>query len=182
MALATKDWVAAFQAADRAIWRQAAAEVLTIGIISVLPLVLAGVARYFTAMFYTPEAPNDFVAVIWGAIASGQLLFYALSFVATIIYYSCGDITRDFPLRLLYVVISFLFGVLVVLFIGINPSGEKLAVGPISILSIIIYLVSAFMYWTVAVFKEIDPPDYDKSLREGEDAVASDLQTLRSQQ
>jgi hypothetical protein len=67
------------------------------------------------------------------------------------------------------------------LIIGLNPTLESLGVLPVYIVSIVIYILSAVLYLLILIFKELEPPDFDSALREGEDHLVAELQNRRGQ-
>jgi hypothetical protein len=182
MAVRSKDWIAAFWKSDRALWHEASAEVFTVGLISIFPLIFAGIASYFIVAINTPEAPNHFGNKIWQTIASGQLLFYAISAIATVIFYASRDFKKNFPLRLHYMILSLLFVIFAATIIGIDPTLQKLSIAQITWTSIGIYAVSTAMYWTILIFRSIDPDDFDASLRASEAETRDELRALRQSQ
>lgn len=182
MAVRARDWFSAFAQVDKAVWLEATEEVATISIVSLFPLLLAGVGTYLAKAVNAPGVANDFGAAIWATISSGQLVFYAISAVATVMYYASRDFKRNFPLRLYYIVISLAFCIFAALLIGIDPTLRKLNVPEITWTSILIYVIASLLYWTICVFRSIDPADYDQSLREGEEQTTDDLRTLREGQ
>lgn len=181
MAVRSRDWFAAFAKVDKAVWWDATEEVATISLVSLFPLLLAGVGTYLGIAVNTPSAPNDFGGSLWATVSSGQLVFYGISAVATVLYYASRDFKRNFPLRLYYIVISFAFCIFAALLIGIDPTLQKLNVPAITWASIFIYVIASLLYWTICVFRAIDPADYDQSLRDSEEQVAEDLRTLRGE-
>ena len=179
MAVKAQDWFKAFWDADRQIWKEAAEEVISIGFISIVPLLFAGLAADMAGLINPAEMNPPFGSRIWQTISSGQLLFYAISFIATIVYYSSRDFKKNFPIRLYYILISIAVCAFAVMLIALDPSLEKLQIPAISITSFVVYFLCAAMYWTITVFKELDPADYYDTMRTGEASALESLENRR---
>ena len=172
------DWIRALKTLDpERIWT-AGFEVLVIGAISLAPLVLAAIGSHVSAAINgglgVPLATS-----LARAILSGQLLFYAMSFVGSIVWHSSRDPVRPFPLRIWFIFFSFCFAMICALTIGVDPSLEKLSVPFVYYTSVVVYILSAFMYFIILVFRSMEDVNFQRSLNEDEAALENKLKASR---
>ncbi|MER9699925.1 hypothetical protein [Mesorhizobium sp. M0151] len=151
---------------------------------SLMPLILAAFAVYLRYLIEHPEPSKEFPPLgFWEVLSTtlfnGQLLFYAMSFVAAVVWYSSADLKRDFPLRIYFWLISLAFCVVCATVIGIDPTSNKIAIGPVKVTSIVVYLTSAVLYLLILMFRQLDPADVDRDFRDGEDETERSLRELR---
>jgi hypothetical protein len=151
------EWFRALGTMDQAKVWSAANEVIVIGAISLAPLLLAAVGSHVSALINTGKSV-DLVTDLAKSILSGQLLFYAMSFVASIVWHSSQDLVRPFPLRIWFFFISFCFAMICALTIGVDPSLQKLSVPEVYITSLVIYIISAFLYFVILLFRSMEWP------------------------
>jgi hypothetical protein len=166
------EWIRALLTLDHEkIW-PAANEVIVVGAISLAPLILASVGNHFGSVVKGGEVIN-LVTELAKSILSGQLLFYAMSFVASVVWHSSQDLARPFPLRIWFYFISFCFAMVCALVIGVDPSLQKLAIPEVYITSLIIYAVSALLYFVMLLFRSMDDVNFAAVLKR-EDADFED--------
>jgi len=174
----TRDWIKALWTLDpEKIW-SAAFEVLVVGAISLAPLVLSAIGSHVSAVINgDPNVPLE--SSLAKAILSGQLLFYAMSFVGSIVWHSSRDLVRPFPLRIWFIFFSFCFGMICALTIGVDPSLQKLSVPFVYYTSVIVYGLSAFMYFVILVFRSMEEVNFQKALNEEEKTLEDRLKASR---
>lgn len=172
------DWIRALKTLDpEKIW-SAAFEVVVIGAISLAPLVLAAIGSYVSAVINgDPNLP--LARSLAKAILSGQLLFYAMSFVGSIVWHSSRDLVRPFPLRVWFIFFSFCFAMICALTIGVDPSLQKLSVPFVFYTSGIVYGLSAFMYFIILVFRSMEEVNFPRALNEEEKTLEEKLKASR---
>src|ERR1700689_1910093 len=102
------EWIRALLTLDHEKILSAVNEVIVVGAISLAPLILASVGNHFGSVVKGGEV-IDLVTELAKSILSGQLLFYAMSFVASVVWHSSQDLARPFPLRIWFYFISFCF-------------------------------------------------------------------------
>ena len=172
------EWIKAIGRLDRQkIWN-AANEVLLVGTISLAPLVLAAVGSHLSAIINGGEK-GPFLHHLAAAILSGQLLFYAMSFVASIVWHSAQDLVRPFPLRIWFIFVSFCIGMICALTIGVDPSLQKLSVPQVYITSLATYFISAFLYFVILVFRSMEEVNFAESLNEDDGEFTDQLRSSR---
>jgi hypothetical protein len=148
------EWLRAILTLDPGKVWPAANEVIVVGAISLAPLILASVGSHFSSVVRGGETIN-LLTDLAKSILSGQLLFYAMSFVASVVWHSSQDLARPFPLRIWFYFISFCFAMICALTIGVDPSLQKLAIPEVYITSFIIYAVSALLYFVMLLFRSM---------------------------
>ncbi|MGE0563105.1 MAG: hypothetical protein AB7O50_01200 [Pseudolabrys sp.] len=159
----SSEWVKALRTLDKEKVWSAANEVLVVGAISLAPLILAAFGSYISAVI-NGKNDLDLLTVLAKAILSGQLLFYAMSFVASIVWHSSQDLVRPFPLRIWFFFFAFCFAMICALVIGVDPSLQKLSVPEVYFVSLIIYLVSAVLYFVILLFRGMDEINFATEL------------------
>lgn len=173
-------WFKALKDSGGKVYQKAAEEVLMIGLISLLPLVAAAFYAYANqphdAADHTP-----FFELMLSLFLNGQLLYYAASFIASVLWYSSNDLKRPFPLRKYFIAIS-VIGIFVTgVYISKDPSLDSLSNASVGSVSLIIYFVFGFMYFLMLCFFHATPPDYEEIQREGEDDLLNKMKNRREQ-
>jgi hypothetical protein len=132
------------------VWGEAILEILVVSVISLIPLIGAAIREVLPqdSKIYLSDAFEK-------AFLSGQLLFYALGLIATIIWQSSRDLKQFFAIR----AVLFLFGISSVAFcsviIGYDPtltSENKALLGPFSAG---LFAVSIVLYVVMSVFSQV---------------------------
>jgi hypothetical protein len=108
------EWIKALVTLDPGKVWPAANEVIVVGAISLAPLILASAGNHFSS-FVKGGQVVDLLPDLAKSILSGQLLFYAMSFVASVVWHSSQDLARPFPLRIWFYFIAFCFAMVGVL-------------------------------------------------------------------
>jgi hypothetical protein len=154
--------------------REAGAEVFTVALISVLPLLVGAMARCF-------QSENvDLSLALYGAsldsfLVHGELLLYALAFIAVVTWTAL----REWPagLRPPRIVL----GVFCIVSVGIITTffcldTAKVALHTEAILmSKIVFVVTLIFYYVATVLSKIEPPDLAASLSASSSALSSQL-------
>jgi hypothetical protein len=169
------EWLRALLTLDSTKVWAAINEVIVVGAISLTPLILASLGNHFSSVINGGE-PISLRTDLAKSVLSGQLLFYAMSFVASVVWHSSQDLARPFPMRIWFYFISFCFAMICALTIGVDPSLQKLAIPEVYVTSIIIYAVSAILYLVMLLFRSLDDINFSASLNR-EDAEFQDRLT-----
>lgn len=172
-------WWRALWEADSAVYRQAFFEVLVVGGISILPLALAAYGTYLFQVYVSTEPSKPASEIFWNAILGGQLFFYAMSFIAAVVWHSAQDLKEPFPLRIAFWCISFLLGMLCSFYFGISPGLPGASIPEISVGSALIYFFAALMYMLILAFRNVEPPDIQRSARESEESLTEKVRRRR---
>jgi hypothetical protein len=175
------EWLRALLTLDPAKVWPAANEVIVVGAISLAPLILASVGNHFGSVVRGGET-IALTTDLAKSILSGQLLFYAMSFIASVVWHSSQDLARPFPLRIWFYFISFCFAMVCALTIGVDPSLQKLAIPEVYITSFIIYAVSAFLYFVMLLFRSMDDVNFSTVLNRGDAEFGDKLKASRGLQ
>lgn len=172
-------WFKALREAGLSVYGKAFAEVFIIGGLSILPLAMAAYGTYLLQ----PIVPNqsekpysDFLAI---SILSGQLYFYAMTFLAAVVWHSGQDMKQPFPLRILFWSLAFVFGMLCAFFFGIAPALPSTGDLGLSTMSVVTYVVSALLYFLILAFKQIEPPNLERHKRESEASLTEEVKRRR---
>jgi magnesium-transporting ATPase (P-type) len=173
-----REWIRALGTLDQGKVWSAANEVIVIGAISLAPLVLAAVGSHVSAEINGGISGN-LRTDLAKAILSGQLLFYAMSFVASVVWHSSQDLVRPFPLRIWFFFISFCFAMICALTIGVDPSLQKLAVPEVYITSLFIYVISALLYFVILLFRSMEEVNFQKILNREDTEFEDKLKASR---
>jgi hypothetical protein len=173
-----REWIRALGTLDQAKVWSAANEVIVIGAISLAPLVLAALGSHVSAVI-NGQTGGNLRTDLAKAILSGQLLFYAMSFVASIVWHSSQDLVRPFPLRIWFFFVSFCFAMICALTIGVDPSLQKLAVPEVYVTSLFIYVISAFLYFVILLFRSMEEVNFQKILNREDTEFEDKLKASR---
>lgn len=174
-------WIKALLCSGTAPFKRAAAEIFVIGLVSAVPLVLASLGAYLDQ---GPDAADhqSFFEIFASASLNGQLLFYAISFIGSVLWYSGTELKKPFPLRLFFVIPSVLGLLIAGAYIARDPSLKSLSYADVGFVSVLIYAGAALLYFFIVMFHSIDPPDYDRSQREGERDLMSRVARRHNEQ
>jgi hypothetical protein len=172
------EWIKAIRRLDsEKVWN-AANEVLVIGAISLAPLVLAALGSHLSAIINNGNK-IPLLQHLAQAILSGQLLFYAMSFVASIIWHSSQDLVRPFPLRVWFLFICFSIAMICALTIGVDPTLQKLSIPQVYVSSVAIYIVSAFLYFVILLFRSMQEVNFTQDLDREDQEFGDQLRSSR---
>jgi len=175
-------WWEAFRTAEPSIKRKATFEVVVIGGLSIFPLLLGAYGAFKLQPISPDTVIKPFSNYIWAAIFSGQLYYYAMAFIASLVWYSAKDLEKPFPPRILFWCVAFILGMVCAFFFGLEPALPSAENSDLSYISIVVYLISAGMYYLILVFRKIPAPDLGKEKRAGEITFTQDLKNRRGVQ
>ena len=155
--------------------RDAGAEVLTIALISILPLLFGAMVRWLQvenpvlSLEGYEDAFNSFVI-------RGELFFYALAFIAVIAWVALKEWPPGLrPPRVvlgLFCMIS--FGIITT-FYTLDTVKVALHTDAVLIASKIMFVVSLMLYYFATVLIKAEPPDFAAALSASSNALASQL-------
>jgi hypothetical protein len=174
----SSQWFRALGTLDQTKVWSAANEVIVVGAISLAPLVLAAVGSHVSAVINGGNKV-DLVTDLARSILSGQLLFYAMSFVASVVWHSAQDLVRPFPLRIWFFFISFCFAMICALTIGVDPTLQKLSVPEVYITSVFVYVISALLYFVILLFRSMEDVNFAKILNQEDTEFEDKLKASR---
>jgi hypothetical protein len=175
------DWIRALRETDRQTYGKSALEVFVIGGISILPLGMAAYGTYLIQKHAGGQSPEPYSTYLANAVLSGQLFYYAMSFIAAIIWHSGQDIREPFPFRIGFWGLSFVNGMMCAFSFGVAPALPSTGDHQLSTISIMVYALSAFMYFLILVFKHMTPPSIERSNRESAENLAQRVAASRGQ-
>jgi hypothetical protein len=152
--------------------------VLVVAVVSVCPLLLL---PFIASAKSAAEVPFNASAVIWAAVASGQLYLYSFSLFGTIIWLCVEDVSnKAFPPRKYFVLAAILSAFLCMLVYGVDPVLSK-PLNPVLVyISLVIYLVFLLMYYALLVFKMLRAPSLGETLNDGTDRLINQSRRHRS--
>jgi hypothetical protein len=172
------EWIKAIGRLDQQkIWA-AANEVLVVGAISLAPLVLAALGSHLSAIINNGNQ-IPLLQHLAQAILSGQLLFYAMSFVASIVWHSSQDLVRPFPLRVWFLFICFSIAMICALTIGVDPTLQKLSIPQVYVTSVAIYVVSSLLYFVILLFRSMEEVNFAQTLNQEDRDFEDELKSSR---
>ena len=178
MTVTVRQWIRALINAGLKPYGRAGSELITIGLVSLLPIVIASLGIYLDQDFDGRNV-RDFWTIIVGASLSGQLFFYSMSFIGSICWYAGMELDRPFPLRL-YFVIPCIVGVAVAsIYISRMSTLGGLPVTGIGIISSAMYVISALLYFIILAFRAINEVDFDQVQRAGETRLQEQVEERR---
>lgn len=134
--------------AGRHVWIRALSETAVVAGVSLLPLLLAA----FRETLPTGGAIGDALAK---AFLSGQLLFYALGLIATVVWVSNKDFPRFFPLRIVINLVCLVEVVICSLIIGFDPTLEVTDKAIVGSYSVTLFAVAVAFYILMVVIGEV---------------------------
>jgi len=134
----------------RRVWGEALLEIIVICGVSLLPL-LGAVIREML-----PLGSKVYIADAFSrAFLSGQLLFYALGLIATVVWQCNKDLRSFFPLRAIFNLYSFGCIAICSIVIGYNPELSSVNKGFVGPLSIAIFCISIVAYGLMSVISQV---------------------------
>lgn len=179
MSNATPAWWKALIEADLSVHRKAFTEVLVVGGLSIMPLGLAAYGTFLLQPMVPDQPGKTYIDFLEISILSGQLYFYAMTFIAAVVWHSGQDLKKPFPPRILFWSIAFVLGMICAFFFGIAPALPSTGDSGLSKMSILVYLLSAVMYFLILVFEQIEPPNLERTKRESEESLTERVKKRR---
>lgn len=179
MSKASSAWWRALREADSTVFGRAFSEVLIVGGLSIMPLIIGAFGTFYLQDFMSISPVRPLTEILIFAIFGGQLYFYAMAFIAVVVWHSGQDFRKPFPLRIIFLSVSFFLGMVCTFFFGISPALSKTDITGLSTLSIAVYVVAALMYLLILAFKDVDPPDIERQKRESEESLAKRVKSRR---
>lgn len=158
------------------VWGEAVLEILVVAGVSLIPLIGVAVREVLPqqSKIYLSDAFEK-------AFLSGQLIFYALGLIATIVWNSNKDFKSFFPFRTvlnLYCLVSIALCSIV---IGYDPTLTSTNSDFIARFSVIIFSLSIFIYIVMAVIAQVHV-NVGKSISESDDKLRDAVRESRGLQ
>lgn len=150
-------------------------------IVSTTPVWLGG----FVNFSLTANIDRTFLGyweILNRSLQQGELFLYCMSIIAAITWLSNKEWRRGrFPLRLFFNVFAMLVFGVSVMFFGIDLVRVGLDTETILTTSKILYVSSVAIYYLVAVYNRIEPPDLSEARAEETDTFSRSLERHRSE-
>jgi hypothetical protein len=134
----------------RKVWSDAILEIIVVASVSLIPLLGAAVREVLpqNSQIYLSDAFEK-------AFFGGQLLFYALGLIATIVWQSNKDFHSFFPLRIWFNFFSLVAIVICSIVIGYDPTLGTVDKIFLARFSVGLFAVSAVLYALMAVIAQV---------------------------
>jgi hypothetical protein len=148
----------------RKVWTDALLEIFVVASVSLIPLLGAAIREVL------PENSQIYMSDAFAkAFFGGQLLFYALGLIATIVWQSNKDLHSFFPLRIWFNFFSIVAVVICSIVIGFDPTLASVDKLFLARFSMGLFFVSAFLYTLMAVISQVH-------VNVGKDLASSDAE------
>ena len=132
------------------VWGEAFLEILVVAVVSLIPLLGAAVREVL------PPDSKIYLSDAFGrAMLSGQLLFYALGLIATVVWNSNKDWRSFFPLRTVFNLYSLVCIVLCSIVIGYNPELNAINRSFIAPFSVVVFTSAILAYLLISVIAQV---------------------------
>lgn len=158
----------------RRVWGFALLETLVVAGVSLLPL-LAGAFREI--LF--PNATVTLGDAFGRAFLSGQLLFYAMGLIATVVWLCNKDRKAFFPWRTIVNLLCLVEIVVCSIIVGFDPTLEKINKDTLSTYSIWLFVVSVVLYILMSVIGEVQV-NVGKALAKSDAALGDAVRKSRN--
>jgi len=154
---------------------EALAELITVTIISILPLVLGGLIRWLE-IENSALSFDSYETYVNSFLIHGELFLYALAFIAVIAWTAL----REWPLglrppRLVLGLFCFISIAIITIFFSLDTAKVALHIEAVLKCSKIMFAITLIFYYLATVLSKIEPPDLAAILSKSSDALASQL-------
>lgn len=169
-------YLQAFLRSGRRVWLEAAMETLVVAGVSLIPLIGAAIREVLpsdTKIYLSDAFEKSFL--------SGQLLFYALGLIATVVWNSNKDFKSFFPFRTVINLYCISAIVLCSIVIGYDPTLEQVNGAFIAKFSVGIFATSVLAYVVMAVIAQVHV-NVGKSISESDDELRKAVRASRGLQ
>lgn len=158
-------YLSAIFRSGRRVWLEAALETFVVTVVSLIPLLGASIREMLpkNSTIYLSDAFEK-------SFLSGQLLFYALGLIATIIWNSNRDFKSFFPYRTFINLYSLAAIVLCSIIIGYDPTLQQTNKPFLQQFSVWVFLSSLIVYLVMAIVAQVHV-NVGKSISESDDAL-----------
>ena len=162
--MATIGYAKAIFRSGSQVWIAALLETLVVSVVSLIPLICVAVRQLLP-----PDSTIYLSDAFVKALLSGQLLFYALGFIATVVWQSNKDLNSFFPLRTLINLFSIMAIVVCSLVIGFDPNLSNINADFLATFSVSMFICSMILYTLMAIINQVH-------VNVGKDLAASDAE------
>ncbi|KEA04503.1 hypothetical protein QOV31_005185 (plasmid) [Agrobacterium fabrum] len=154
-------------------WGFALLEIFVVATVSLIPLLGAALRDVLpaTSNIYLGDAFQK-------AFLSGQLIFYAIGLIATIVWQSNKDFSSFFPWRSFFNIFSLIGIVICSLVIGYDPTLTSISPPFLARCSLILFFLSLAAYTLMAVIAQVHV-NVGQSLAEDDSALADEVRRSR---
>jgi hypothetical protein len=135
----------------RKVWKDAILEIIVVAGVSLFPL-LGPAIREILPENSQVDLTEAFINTFFG----GQLMFYALGLIATVVWQSNKDFHSPFPLRIWFNLFSMSAVAICFLVIGYDPTLGTINKEFLARFSVSLFLISALIYTLMAVIAQVD--------------------------
>jgi hypothetical protein len=134
----------------RTAWSNALLEIIVVASVSLIPLLGAAIREIL------PQNSQIFLSDAFEkAFYGGQLLFYALGLIATIVWQSNKDFQSFFPLRIWFNFFSLVAIVICSVVIGYDPTLVTIDKNFLATFSVGLFVISIILYALMAVIAQV---------------------------
>lgn len=131
-------------------WGVALLEVLVVAGVSLIPLLGAAVR-----LVLPPASKVHLSEALTKSFLSGQLIFYAIGLIATIIWHSNKDFKSFFPLRAFFNIYSLIGIVICSIVVGYDPTLEATNKSFLANFSVLLFVTATIAYMFMAIISEV---------------------------
>ena len=155
--------------------REAVAEVLTIALISVLPLLFGAMVRWFqienTILSFT-----SYESAVDSFLIRGELFLYALAFIAIVAWTALKEWPLGLrPPRIVLGVFCIVSVGIITTFYSLDTAKIAVHVDAVLIFSKIMFVITLATYYLATVLSKIEPPDLALIFSVSSSALSSQL-------
>lgn len=136
--------------ASRRVWGEAVLEIAVVAGVSLIPLLGASLREVLP-----PDSTVYLSDAFERSFLSGQLLFYALGLIATVVWQANRDYKSFFPLRTIFNLYCMTCVVICSIIIGFDPELHAINKGFVGPTSVLIFSISLFAYLLMAVISQV---------------------------
>jgi hypothetical protein len=159
--------------AGKRVWGLALLEISVVAGISLIPLVGAA---FREALSMDGKVP--LTEALAKAFLGGQLIFYSVGLIASIVWHSNKDFNSFFPLRTIFNLYCTIGLVLCSIIIGYDPTLTNINYNILARTSVCLFVMSIFIYILMTVITHVHV-NVGKSLAETDSALSNAVQISR---
>lgn len=171
-------WFRTLARASTSRWRDAFREVLIVGLLSIVPLLLK--SAYFYIQSLKLAKPLSVGQALYAHVISGELLFFSIGIVASVLYISSKDFKDGFQQRVWFILVSVFCYVICTFFIGLDPEFRQIPESIVRVASFMVFILALSMYLVLKVFESFSGVDVVSNQAREEEDLTDALSRSRS--